>query len=77
VISDEQRQRVADAREAYKIRLSAGMRRHRAPPEPSDDVADGEVDQRAVSYDAMKRRLSGAWKVRRAPRPVDPSWQKL
>jgi hypothetical protein len=75
-ISDEQRQRVADAREAYKARISAGMHRHRVPPTPSDNVADGEADPRAVSYDAMKKRLSSAWRARKAPMPVDPEWMR-
>jgi hypothetical protein len=76
-VSDAQRGRVEDARAAFKQRLSAGMHRHRVPTPVSDDddMADSDdTDRRAAAYDAMKKRLSGAWKARRAPVPADPSW---
>lgn len=76
-VSDEQRQRVEDAYVARSIRLSRGMHRHRVPTPVSDDVSDSDdADPRAAAYDAMKRRLSGAWKARRAPVPRDPDWLK-
>jgi hypothetical protein len=76
-IDDELAERIFDAREAYKARISAGMHRHRVPTPVSDedDMADSDdTDRRAAAYDAMKKRLSGAWKARRAPVPADPSW---
>jgi hypothetical protein len=76
-IDDELAERIFDARAAYKARISAGMHRHRVPTPVSDedDVADSDdTDRRAAAYDAMKKRLSGAWKARRAPVPADPSW---
>lgn len=71
-ISDAQAQRVLDAREAFRARLSAGMERHRLPPTPGD----GESDPRVAAYLNMKRRL-GAPKARRQRKPVDPEWLKL
>lgn len=74
----EQQQKVRDAYAAFKDRVGAGMRRHRVPMEVPDGVADGEdFDHRAAAYDAMKKRLSGAWKARRARKPVDPKWLRL
>jgi hypothetical protein len=76
-IDDELAERIFDAREAYKARIGAGMHRHRVPTPVSDedDMADSDdTDRRAAAYDAMKKRLSGAWKARRAPVPADPSW---
>jgi hypothetical protein len=76
-IDDELAERIFDAREAYKARISAGMHRHRVPTPVSDDddMADSDdTDRRAAAYDAMKKRLSGDWKARRAPVPADPSW---
>src|SRR2546430_9565656 len=76
-IDDELAERIFDAREAYKARIGAGMHRHRVPTPVSDedDMADSDdTDRRAAAYDAMKKRLSGAWKACRAPVPADPSW---
>jgi hypothetical protein len=77
-IDDELAQRIFDARAAYKARIGAGMHRFRVVTEPPGDVADGEQrDTRTDAYLAMKKRLHTAGPVRRAPKPVDPGWQKL
>ena len=76
LVDDEQLEHGKDAYAARSHRLSAGMHRHRVPtPVSDDDMADSDdTDRRAAAYDAMKKRLSGAWKARRAPVPADPSW---
>jgi hypothetical protein len=75
-IDDALAQRILDARENYRQRISAGMHRHRVAPEPGDVTGDGEGDPRADAYFAMKKGLSGAWKARKAPKPVDPEWMR-
>jgi hypothetical protein len=79
-ISDQQRLAIEDAREKYKIRLSAGMHRHRVELDPEELADSGDADPRVAAYNAYKKRLTNAWragKARKARRPVDPSWQKL
>jgi hypothetical protein len=67
----EQRLHALDAWLDLRARTGAGMRRHRVPtPEPTD-MADGEqFDHARAAYLGMKRRLSDAWKTKRALKPV-------
>jgi hypothetical protein len=77
-ISDAQRLRALDAWLDMRERTGAGMRRHCVvTPEPTD-MADGEqFDHARAAYDALKKRLSGAHKARKARKVADPVWGQV